>query len=401
MTAKPLDIALVVGELSGDQLGFKLMRALREATGGAVTFRGTAGPAMIAEGMQSLFPLEDIAVMGFGPVIRRFPTLYRRGMEVVNSLVADPPDLLVIIDSPDFTHAVAKRVRKRRPEVPIVDYVSPSVWAWRPGRAKRMRPYVDHLLALWPFEPEAHRRLGGPPCSYVGHPLTERLGELTASPEEEQARNRERPTLVVLPGSRRPEIERLGPIFGEAITLAARDLPPFELVLPAAPRQIARIREAVASWPIKPTIVEGEAAKYGVFRSARAALAASGTVTFELALARVPMVGAYKVSGWEYQLAKRLVKTKYALPPNIILDEPAVPELIQLACTPDRIAQALVPLMQESPTRAAQLHAFDRVIDAVRINGETPSMRAARIILATLAEARAGARAALTSLSGA
>lgn len=389
MSPSPIDIAIVVGELSGDQLAFKLMRALRDLTGGAVTFRGTAGPAMIAEGMQSLFPLEDIAVMGFGPVIKRFPTLYRRGMEVVNSLVANPPDILVIIDSPDFTHAVAKRVRRRRPEVPIVDYVSPSVWAWRPGRAKKMRPYVDHLLALWPFEPDAHRRLGGPPCSYVGHPLSERLDELTPSVAEATARDAEKPILAVLPGSRRPEIERLGPIFGEAIALAARDLPPFELVLPVAPRQLARVREAIESWPIKPTIVEGEAAKYKVFRSSRAALAASGTVTFELALARVPMVGAYKVSNWEYQLAKRLVKTKYALPPNIILDEPAVPELIQIDATPERIAAALVPLMLNSQARTQQLHALDRVLAAVKIEGESPSLRAARIVLATLAESRA------------
>eukprot|EP01036_Dinobryon_divergens_P017349 gene17349-23551_t len=172
------------------------------------------------------------------------------------------------------------------------------------------------------------------------------------------------PVLVVLPGSRRPEIERLGPIFGEAIALAARDLPPFDLVLPVAPRQLTRVREAVANWPIKPTIVEGEVAKYTVFRSARAALAASGTVTFELALARVPMVGAYRFSSWEYQVAKRLVKTKYALPPNIILDEPAVPASIQIAATPERIAAALVPLMRDSDARRAQLDALDRVLGA-------------------------------------
>ena len=153
----------MIGEHSGDQLGFKLIQSLRRLEG-AVRFRGVGGPAMAREGMASLFPLDDIAVMGFAAVIARFPTIYRRAWQVIDAIVDEPPDALVIIDSPDFTHAVAKRVRRRLPNLPIIDYVSPSVWAWRPGRAKRMRAYVDHVLALLPFEPEAHRRLGARPA---------------------------------------------------------------------------------------------------------------------------------------------------------------------------------------------------------------------------------------------
>ncbi|HXE23622.1 MAG TPA: lipid-A-disaccharide synthase, partial [Roseiarcus sp.] len=182
----PLRVALVAGEHSGDQLGDKLMRALREARAGDVAFSGVGGEAMEAEGLRSLFPISDIAVMGILPVLARLPTLIKRIRATAAAIVADKPDALVIIDSPDFTHRVARRVRAALPSLPIVDYVSPSVWAWRPGRAKAMRAYVDCVLALLPFEPEAYRRLGGPRCVYVGHPLIERLADLR--PNEDEAR---------------------------------------------------------------------------------------------------------------------------------------------------------------------------------------------------------------------
>lgn len=383
MKAAPLDIVLVVGELSGDQLGFKLMQALRTETDGAVHFRGTAGPAMSAEGMESLFPLEDIAVMGFLPVIARFRTIYRRAWQTINSIVDNPPDALVIIDSPDFTHAVAKRVRRRLPDLPIINYVSPSVWAWRPGRAAKMRAYVDHVLALLPFEPAAHRRLGGPACTYVGHPLIERLNELRPSVEDEGRARRETPVLLVLPGSRRSEIERLSSVFGETVARLAQRTT-FELVLPAAPRQVERIRAAVASWPIKPRIVEGEGEKLAAFRSARAALAASGTVSLELALARVPHVGAYRVPALEAAIARRLIQVRHILPPNIILDERAFPEFVQEDANPKVLSEALEPLLSDTPERGAQLAAADRVLGAMQIGPVAPSTLAARIVLDTV-----------------
>ena len=177
--AADLTIWIVAGEESGDQLGAKLMRALKsQHDDKRLHFGGVGGHAMAHEGLTSLFPLEDIAVMGFSAVINRLPTILRRIRQTADAVVAARPDILIIIDSPDFTHRVAKAVRKRAPQIPIVDYVSPSVWAWRPGRAAKMRAYVDHLLALLPFEPEAHERLGGPPTTYVGHPLIERLDEI-------------------------------------------------------------------------------------------------------------------------------------------------------------------------------------------------------------------------------
>ena len=217
----PLRVALVAGEHSGDQLGAKLMRALSEARAGEIAFLGVGGEAMEAEGLRSLFPISDIAVMGILPVLARLPKLIARIRQTAEAIIAAPPDALVIVDSPDFTHRVARRVRAALPKLPIVDYVSPSVWAWRPGRAKAMRTYVDCVLALLPFEPEAYRRLNGPRCVYVGHPLIERLAVLRPNPDEERRRAAAPPLIVVLPGSRRSEVRRLMADFGGALDACA------------------------------------------------------------------------------------------------------------------------------------------------------------------------------------
>ncbi len=382
---RALHIAIVVGEHSGDQLGFKLIRALRAQLGtDGVRFSGIAGEAMEREGMTSLFPLSDIAVMGIGPVLARLPSLIARGRQTVEAIVAEPPDALVIIDSPDFTHAVARRVRKRLPAVPIIDYVSPSVWAWRPGRARRMRAYVDHVLALLPFEPAAHLRLGGPACTYVGHPLIERLDELRANRAEQAGHDGARPVLLALPGSRPSEIARLSAPFGAALAAVAERAGPFDLVLPAVSHLEHQIRAATADWPVQPRIVLGETAKLAAFRSARAALAASGTVTLELALAGVPMVVAYKVSMLEEQL-KYVIDAPSIVLPNLILRQNAIPELLQRAASPANLAAALTPLLGDTRERDAQLAAL-RGLDALMTlpQGETPSSRAASIVLACL-----------------
>jgi lipid-A-disaccharide synthase len=382
----PLRLFLVVGEHSGDQLGFKLMRALREATGGAAAFSGVGGEAMAAEGLASLFPLADIAVMGILPVIAKLPSLLARINETAQAVVAARPDALVIIDSPDFTHRVARRVRKALPDLPIVDYVSPSVWAWRPGRAKTMRAYVDCLLALLPFEPAAHQRLGGPPCFYVGHPLIERLAELRPDAEEATRRAEAPPLIVILPGSRRTIVRRLMEDFGAALDLLAREIGPLEAVLPTMPHLAAEIGERAAKWPVKPRIVTGEAAKLAAFRGARAALAASGTATLELALAGVPMVGAYKVSKLEAPL-KYVVKVPSILLPNLILGERAIPEFLQKECTPEKLATALAGLVREGAAREAQLQALARLDGLMLLpDGDNPSARAARLVLQTVRE---------------
>ncbi|MDB5532746.1 MAG: lpxB [Hyphomicrobiales bacterium] len=386
VASAPLDVFIVAGEQSGDELGGALMQALQVQAPQGVAFRGVGGAAMTRNGLKSLFPMSDIAVMGFLPVIARLPILLARIRATADAIIAAPPDVLVIIDSPDFTHRVARRVRKHVPALPIVDYVSPTVWAWRPGRAPRMRAYVDHLLALLPFEPQAHVRLGGPACTYVGHPLIERLDVLRPSLEEARRRDAVPPTLVVLPGSRRSEVERLMDIFGEAVTLLVQEFPGLDIVLPAVAHVEALVRDKAQHWKQQPRIVLGEAEKFAAFRQARAALAASGTVTLELALSGVPTTVAYRVSKAEEWIARRLITTQFAALPNIILGEGVLPEFIQDACTPQALAQSTAQLLRNGPERTLQVKAFDKLADTMILpDGQSPSTKAAEVILQQIA----------------
>ncbi|HUI12074.1 MAG TPA: lipid-A-disaccharide synthase, partial [Xanthobacteraceae bacterium] len=291
---------------------------------------------------------------------------------------------LVIIDSPDFTHRVARRVRRLAPSIPIIDYVSPSVWAWRPGRARAMRNYVDQVLAILPFEPTIHAKLGGPPCSYVGHPLIERIGELRPNAEEARRRLADPPLVLALPGSRSSEIRRLAGIFGETIARLAAHTGAIDLVIPTVPHVAAQLRDAVADWKVKPRIVVEPRDKWSAFRNARAALAASGTVTLELALAGVPMVAAYRLHAVEAVIA-RLIRVQARLPSvilaNLVLGENAVPELLQEDCTPDNLAAALLPLVADTPERRRQIEAYRRLDDIMAIGGTTPSAKAASLVL--------------------
>jgi lipid-A-disaccharide synthase len=389
---RDIAIALVAGEESGDQLGGALMQALKQRTGGSVHFVGVGGRAMAAEGLASLFPIDDLAHIGFAAVPRQLPLILRRIRDTAELVTAARPDALVIIDSPDFTHRVARRVRAAAPAIPILDYVSPSVWAWRPGRARAMRRYVDHVLALLPFEPKAHQRLGGPSCTYVGHPLMEQLAQLRPSAQEAERRLAEPPILLVLPGSRGGEIRRLLAIFGEALgLLAARPLAdgcaPPEIILPTLPHLRERVTAATADWAPRPRIVLDAKDKQAAFRVARAALAKSGTVTLELALAGIPMVTAYKVSWLEEIVARLAVQVPSAILPNLILEENEVPEFLQRRCTPQNLADALAPLLTQSPQRRRQIEAFTRLDTIMRLDAsnagaaQSPSERAADIVL--------------------
>ena len=301
-------VFLIATEESGDRLGANLMKVLRQRLGGAVRFEGVGGQSMAREGLASLFPIEELSIMGFSAVVKELPKLLRLIRETAAAVTQAAPDILVIIDSPDFTHRVARRVRARDPSLPIIDYVSPTVWAWRPGRARAMLGYVDHVLALLPFEPEAYRRLHGPPCSYVGHPLVEQIDVLRPDADEQRRRDGQPPVLLVLPGSRRGEINRHMAVFGE--TLGLLDLP-FEAVLPTLPHLQDLVRESVKSWPVQPRIIVGEQEKKAAFRIARAAFVKSGTATLELALAGVPMVAAYKVGAVEAWILRRAIQWKF------------------------------------------------------------------------------------------
>ena len=248
---RPLSIYFVAAEESGDALGAALARALM-ASGGALNLAGVGGRAMAAAGIASPFPIDDLAIIGVSAIPRRLPMILRRIRETADAIIAARPDAVVIIDSPDFTHRVARRVRARAPSIPIIDYVSPSVWAWRPGRARAMREYVDCVLAILPFEPAAHLRLGGPPCAYVGHPLTERLSELRPGADEAMRRQSAPPLVLVLPGSRTSEVRRLLSVFGDALARVGSRIGPMELVLPTLPHLAAEARADVAGWASGP-----------------------------------------------------------------------------------------------------------------------------------------------------
>jgi lipid-A-disaccharide synthase len=379
----PQDIFLVAGEASGDRLGAALIRALRERTGGAARFVGVGGPEMAAEGVASLFPIDDLSIIGFTAIPRRLPKILQLIRATAAAVVARRPHVLVIIDSPAFSCRVAKRVRAADPTIAIVEYVSPSVWAWRPGRAPALRGYIDHILALLPFEPDVHRRLGGPPCSYVGHPLAAEVDELRPNAAEARRRLATPPVLLVLPGSRRGELKRLLSIFAQAVTLIAQRVGPLELVVPTVPHLADAIRSAAAQWPVTPRIVVDAADKRAAMRVARAALAKSGTVTLELALAGVPMVAAYKVSMLEYLVLGRGIRKRLpsVILPNLLLGENVVPELLQHECTAEGLAAALVPLLDDTPQRRDQIEAFARLDAIMEIGARAPAARAADIVL--------------------
>ena len=378
--SRPLRLFLVAAEESGDVLGGALMGALRELQSD-VAFSGVGGRAMQSFGLASLFDTAELSIIGAASIPGKLPLIFRRIRETADAAVAERPDALIIIDSPDFTHRVARRVRKGAPGIPIFNYAPPTVWAWRPWRARAMRAYINEVLAILPFEPAAFARLRGPPCTYVGHPLAERIGALRPNGEEAKRRLSDPPILLVLPGSRASEVNRLAGIFGAAIGQLAKQVGPLDVVLPTLPHIAAKVTAATANWPIRPRIVVGLEEKYTAFRSARAALAASGTVTLELALAQVPTIAAYRIPTWEGAVFRLMAHIDTVILANLVLGEKAVPEYLQGNCTPDRLASALVPLLADTPARRAQLQAFTRLDAIMHLSGETPSRRAAQAIL--------------------
>ena len=393
MARGPIDhvarrIFLIATEESGDRLGAGLMKVLRQRLGDAVTFEGVGGRAMAREGLTSLFPIEELSIMGLAAVVRQLPKLLRLIRQTAEAVVQGAADMLVIIDSPDFTHRVARRVRARDPSIPIVDYVSPTVWAWRPGRALAMRRYVDHVLALLPFEPEAYRKLRGPPCSYVGHPLIEQIDRLRPDAEERARRNSSPPIVLLLPGSRRSEIAHHLGVFGAALDRLRSDGVTFDVMLPTMPHLEAAVLAGVANWVVVPTIVVGEAEKRAAFRIAHAALAKSGTVTLELALSGVPMVTAYRLGAAEAFVLRRAIKVNTVILANLVIGREVIPEFLQENCTPEKLAQALAELLSDSAMRRDQRDAF-ATLDAIMSTGNaSPSARAADIVLATMRKGR-------------
>ncbi len=379
---------LIATEESGDRLGAHLMKVLRQRLGDAVRFEGVGGQAMAREGLVSLFPIEDLSIIGLAAVVRQLPKVLRLIRETAAAAIRAQPDILVIIDSPDFTHRVARRVRAREPSIPIIDYVSPSVWAWRPGRARAMRAYVDHVLALLPFEPEEYRRLQGPPCSYVGHPLTEQLSTLRPGAEEQKRRDAMPPVLLVVAGSSRSAIRPHMAGFGETLGRLQADGVAFELILPTMPHLQEVVAEALRGWKVVPRVVIGEQEKRAAFRIASGALAKSGTVTLELALAGVPMVTAYKAGAVEAWIVLRAITAKSVILANLVIGENVIPEFLQQDFTPENLMRGLRDILTDTPLRQRQVEAFASIGEVMSTGDQPPSVRAADIVLATLRKSR-------------
>lgn len=366
MTArKTLRLAIITGEESGDQLGADLVRALRKNYDGEITLTGVGGDHLSELGLDSLFDQHEIALVGLSAIIRKLPQLVRRISQLAASIVAAKPDCLIIIDSPDFTHRVARKVRAADPSIPIVNYISPSVWAWRPERAKAMRSYIDHVLVILPFEVQALKDLEGPPSTYVGHRLVSYAPLLEAA-EKNRARDaglgdRDIKNLLILPGSRRSEIASLIDVFGETAGLLVSRGNRINVTIPTLPRVEAMVRELTANWTVRPNIVVGETERLRAFSQADAALAASGTVSLELALARIPTVLSYKADWLARTFLAPRIKIWSAALPNIIADEPAVPEYFNIFVRAGSLARQVEQLLMPGLRRDAQLESFDKI----------------------------------------
>ncbi|NKB52069.1 MAG: lipid-A-disaccharide synthase [Rhizobiaceae bacterium] len=378
--SKPLNVYLVLGEESGDKLAADLIPALQaqaQRAGLEVNLSGLAGHQMTQKGMTSLFDIKDIAVMGFSAVLARLPMIIRRVYQTVSDIVDAKPDVIILIDSPDFTHAVAKRVRRRMPNVPIINYICPSVWAWRSGRAKKMTAYVDHVLAILPFEPKVLKDLGGPDATYIGHPLALQISS-SNSPSKSRKTAKTSDKLLVLPGSRQGEVKRMLKIYGKTLTILQQRGVQIHPVIPAVPHLKTQLQSLTSDWPVQPEIVDS-ADNMDTFASARAALATSGTVALELALHKVPMIIAYRLDPIGKMLSG-LISTWSAVLPNHILDRVLVPEEHNEMVIPERLARYLERLLDDSPERKSQLTGFDELATAMKTK-QPPAELAAEIIL--------------------
>jgi lipid-A-disaccharide synthase len=388
---RALHVFLVAGEVSGDRLGGPLMAALKDKAGGRVRFSGVGGPEMAAQGLQSLFPIETTAIMGLAAIPARLATYLRRIRETADAVIVANPDVLVIIDSPEFTHRVAKRVRKRAPNIPIIDYVAPSVWAWRPWRARAMRRYVDRVLALLPFEPAALARLGGPPCDYVGHPISERVDALRPNATEAQRRDQLPHVILLMPGSRKGELKHMLEIFERTAERIAAAEDAVEFVMPAVPALADYLARVAATWRVPVRVIGDQAEKDAAFRVARAAVVKSGTGTLELAVAGIPMVAAYRVGHIEGPIVRSMINVSSVILANLVLGENVVPQFLQYNATPKKLASAALGLIADGPVRSRQVDAFRRLDAIMEIGTARPSDRAAAIVLDHAAKRSASA----------
>lgn len=378
-----LTVYLVAGEPSGDLLASRLMRALKKKTGGAVRFYGVGGETMAQEGLTSLFDSSELAVMGLMEVIPSIPRILKRISQTVQDIVDKKPDVVVTVDSWSFSARVNKALKARKTGIPQFHYVAPQVWAWKKKRAKTCGRYIDELFALLPYEPpyfEPH----GLKTDFVGHPVVEggaSKGDGAAF-REEYGIAADAPLLCVLPGSRRSETKYLLPVFQETVSRLKQKYPALRVVVPTVVTVAEKVKKAVASWNVPVTVVTGEKARYNAFAAANAALAASGTVALELAMARVPYCIAYKMNPISSFLAPLVVKGKYVNLVNILADKLIVKEFLLKNCRADWLANEVDLLLSDETYRQTQISQASQVLNLLGAGqAETPSDKVADILL--------------------
>ena len=377
-------VYMIAGEPSGDLLGGRILAALNAETDGLIEISGIGGEAMAAQGLRSLFPMSELSVMGVAEVLPKVPNLLRRIRDVVGDIKTRRPDVVVTIDSPDFCFRVAKKLKGRG--IPLVHVVAPSVWAWRPGRAKKIARLVDRLLTLLPFEPP-YFTAEGLDTQFIGHPVIESGADKgkRAIFRQSLGVSAEAPLIVVLPGSRIGEVTRHLPIFKRTIEHLTASISDLNVIVPVVPSVAEIVRDAVETWPVPVTVIEGEHEKFNAFAAADVALAASGTVALELAMAGTPTVIAYRFGPLTEWLAKRLRKIRFASLINLVLDRETMPELLFDDCQPAGLAEAIARLLQSEDLRALQRRDFAEALPKLGQHDAPPSRRAARAILEMIA----------------
>ncbi len=382
-------IFIVTGEPSGDAIGGALIGALKERAGGRVRVAGIGGERMAEEGLTSLVPLGDLAVAGIAEVLPRAPTILRHVRETTAAIRQARPDAVVTIDSSGFTWRIAHRLRSAGETLPLIHYVAPMVWAWRASRARRVARWYDHLLTLLPFEPPYFER-EGLASTCVGHPIVESGAGAGDGARFRAAHGIAADALVlsVLPGSRGGEVRRLAPVFGAALRLLERMVGPFRVAVPTVENVAEMAAAAIRDWPGEPILLRGVEAKYDAFAASRAALAASGSVALELAMARVPMAVAYRLSPLTEALLARVVKVQQANLINLMLEQSLVPELLGHDCTPEKLAGAVATLIRDEAVRAAHIGGYDEAMRRLGAGAISPSLQAADRILSIVTARR-------------
>ena len=373
-------IFLIAGEPSGDLIASRLMAALRRRSGDNVRFAGIGGPMMAEQGLESLFPYAELSLVGFLEVGPHIPRLLRRIRATARTARRLGPAAFVSVDVPGFALRVARRLKGAG--FPLVHYVAPTVWAYRPGRAAEIARYLDHVLCLFPFEPP-YFEAEGLDASFVGHPLLEEPIEEADGPDFRRRHGvtPEQPVLAVLPGSRAGELRRLEPVFAATVRALAGRIEGLRVLVPTLPQHREAVAAASAAWGAPATVVEGKAEKYAAFAASDAALTVSGMATLELALAHVPMIVCYRVNPLSAAIARRVLLVKHIAMPNIIAGRRAAPEFVQRDCTPRRLVPALEELLRDAGRRDEQTRSFREIAARLGRGGAAPSERAAGVIL--------------------